>query len=95
MPFYPESYQGLGAIQRVVPKPGTEVVLTAVAGRSLGEGELEHPALIIGKYGRGKVAFFASPIAWGAPQACSIWGRLGEYHQKFLAQFALWGIESK
>lgn len=95
LPFYPESYQGLGAIQRVVPKPGTEVVLTAVAGRSLGEGELEHPALIIGKYGRGKVAFFASPIAWGAPQACSIWGRLGEYHQKFLAQFALWGIESK
>jgi hypothetical protein len=47
---------------------------------------------VLGKYGKGKVAYFGSPIAWGGHQSNCMWGRLGEYHQKFFVQMALWAI---
>ena len=92
LPLYPESCQGIGAVQRVIPKAGTTVVANFVAARGLADAGTEYPALVVGKYGRGKVAYFASPITWGTPAACSMWGRLGEYHEKFFNQLALWAI---
>ena len=89
LPLYPESCQGIGAVQRVVPKADAQVVATFVAARGLADAGTEYPALVIGKYGKGKVAFFAAPVTWGTPAACSMWGRLGEYHEKFFNQLAL------
>ena len=92
LPLYPESCQGIGAVQRVIPKADATVVANFVAARGLADAGTEYPALVVGKYGKGKVAFFGAPITWGAPAACSMWGRLGEYHEKFFNQLALWMI---
>jgi uncharacterized membrane protein len=92
LPLYPESCQGIGAIQRIIPKADATVVANFVAARGLADAGTEYPALVVGKYGKGKVAFFGAPITWGAPAACSMWGRLGEYHEKFFNQLALWMI---
>ncbi len=92
LPWYPESYQSVGALQRVVPKDDAQVVLNFVSGPGMSDAGSEFPALVLGKYGKGKVAYFGSPIAWGGHQSNCMWGRLGEYHQKFFVQMALWAI---
>ncbi|MCR4572553.1 MAG: hypothetical protein K5787_02200 [Lentisphaeria bacterium] len=94
LPLYPESCQGIGAVQRVVPKADAQVVANFVAARGLADAGTEYPALVIGKYGKGKVAYFATPITWGTPAACSMWGRLGEYHEKFFNQLTLYLIKN-
>ena len=93
LPWYPESYQSVGALQRVVPKEDAQVVLNFVSGPGMSDAGSEFPALVLGKYGKGKVAYFGSPIAWGGHQSNCTWGRLGEYHQKFFVQLALWGLK--
>lgn len=92
LPWYPESYQSVGALQRVVPKEDAQVVLNFTPGPGMSDAGSEFPALVLGKYGKGKVAYFGSPIAWGGHQSNCMWGRLGEYHQKFFVQMALWAI---
>jgi uncharacterized membrane protein len=93
LPWYPESYQSVGALQRVVPKEDAQVVLNFTPGPGMSDAGSEFPALVLGKYGKGKVAYFGSPIAWGGHQSNCMWGRLGEYHQKFFVQMALWAIK--
>ena len=93
LPWYPESYQSVGALQRVVPKDDAQVILNFVPGPGMSDAGNEFPALVLGKYGQGKVAYFGSPIAWGGHQSNCMWGRLGEYHQKFFVQLALWGLK--
>jgi uncharacterized membrane protein len=93
LPWYPESYQSVGALQRVVPKDDAQVILNFVPGPGMSDAGNEFPALVLGTYGKGKVAYFGSPIAWGGHQSNCMWGRLGEYHQKFFVQLALWGLK--
>ena len=93
LPWYPESYQSVGALQRVAPKDDAQVVLNFVSGPGMSDAGNEFPALVLGKYGKGKVAYFGSPIAWGGHQSNCMWGRLGEYHQKFFVQLALWAVK--
>ena len=93
LPWYPESYQSIGALQRVIPKDDAQVVLNFVSSPGMSDAGGEFPALVLGKYGKGKVAYFGSPIAWGGHQSNCMWGRLGEYHQKFFVQMALWAVK--
>lgn len=89
LPLYPESYQGIGQLQLVEPRSDARVLLRYTGGSQV-VAPLSSPALVVRPYGAGRVAYFASPIDWGAASPWSIWCRLGEYHRKFMAQLALW-----
>jgi uncharacterized membrane protein len=89
LPLYPESYQGIGQLQLVEARPDAELLLRYCGGSQVA-APLSSPALVLRPYGAGRVAYFASPIDWGASAPWSIWSRLGEYHRKFMAQLALW-----
>lgn len=89
LPLYPESYQGIGQLQLVEPCADATVLLRYVGGAQVA-APLTAPALVVRAYGEGRVAYFASPIDWGASSPWSIWSRLGEYHRKFMVQLAIW-----
>ncbi|MDD4538203.1 MAG: hypothetical protein PHT80_04250 [Lentisphaeria bacterium] len=92
LPLYPESYQGIGQLQLVEPCMDAQVLLSYAGGAQV-VAPLSSPALVVRSYGAGRVAYFASPIDWGAATPWSIWSRLGEYHRKFMAQLALWAAD--
>lgn len=89
LPWYPQSYQGVGQFQLVTKKPEAEVVLSLVPGKALPQMAEPYPALLTSCYGAGKVALMTMPMMWGGP-ANHVWGRLGEYHTVFLAKLAKW-----
>ena len=91
LPWAPETFQGIGYFQIVVPKENTHCPLYF----SRYEPSLEFPrddydALILSAYGKGRVAYLATSITWGAPANCAIWARLGEYHRAFFTRLAVW-----
>ena len=91
LPWAPETFQGIGYWQIVDPKESTHCPLSF----SCYEPSLELPrddyhALILSTYGKGRVAYLATSITWGAPANCAIWSRLGEYHRAFFTRLAVW-----
>ncbi len=91
LPWAPETFQGIGYWQIVDPKERTHRPLSF----SCYEPSLELPrndydALILSTYGKGRVAYLATSITWGAPANCAIWSRLGEYHRAFFTRLAVW-----
>ena len=91
LPWAPETFQGIGYFQMVVPKENAHCPLYF----SRYEPSLEFPrddydALILSAYGKGRVAYLATSITWGAPANCAIWARLGEYHRAFFTRLAVW-----
>ncbi|MBN2452491.1 MAG: hypothetical protein JXR77_19045, partial [Lentisphaeria bacterium] len=71
------------------PRDGATVVLRYGTPDGL-EPRVTSPALVVGGYGRGRVAVLTCPVDWGSPPQWCLWSRLGEYHRKLLVQTALW-----
>ncbi|NOY81207.1 MAG: hypothetical protein GXP31_09405 [Kiritimatiellaeota bacterium] len=89
LPLYPEVYQDIARLSLVEMKPTGTAVLRYAPG-SLVRPRVSTPALIVGRYGAGRVAVFTSPVDWGLPAYWVLYSRLGEYHRKLLAQMGLW-----
>lgn len=96
IPFHPTTRQGIARLQVIEPRPGAQTLLAYTTPGGL-EPQVNSPALVVGNYGQGRVALFASPVYWGSPPSWTIWSRLGEYHQQFLGQLAQWagGLDGK
>ncbi len=89
LPLYPEVYQDIARLSLVETKPTGTVVLRYASG-SLVRPRVSTPALIVARYGAGRVAVFTSPVDWGLPAYWVLYCRLGEYHRKLFAQMGLW-----
>ena len=89
VPLYPSALQGIGRLQVVEPRAGSQTILTYTGPESL-QPKVDSPALVVGTHGQGRVAVFASPVNWGTPQIWSLWSRLGEHHQQFLGLLGQW-----
>ena len=92
LPWAPETYQGIGYFQMVRSKENTHTLLSFNHADAFRGSSTFHasPALIIDTYGKGRVAYLATSITWGAPANCAIWSRLGEYHRAFFTRLAVW-----
>lgn len=90
LPLYPESYQEVAFFQMVRPEAGAEVVASWVPGSALPATTGRYPALVTARRGKGRVALLTSSVLWGAPDYHVLWGRLGEYHRRFVGQLAQW-----
>jgi len=80
--LHPDALQSIARYQKVRARQGAQVPLAFTGS--------DAPALVLGRCGRGRVAVFAAPVAWGEPHFWVIWGRLAEYHRKLFAEMALW-----
>ncbi len=91
LPWAPETFQGIGYWQIVSPKENTHCPLSfSFYQPSLELPRDDYDALILNTYGKGRVAYLATSITWGAPANCTIWSRLGEYHRAFFTRLAVW-----
>ncbi|MCK5805270.1 MAG: hypothetical protein KAI66_20740 [Lentisphaeria bacterium] len=89
LPLYPKAFQNIARLQTVVVRSGATVPANYATPEGLAP-VVDAPAVVTQAYGSGRVALTTCPVDWGSPPSWVLWSRLGEYHQQFFAQLALW-----
>jgi len=88
--LYPGTYQYISKFHRLDPKEKSSVLLNYYTRMTLRGQSRDYPALVIGQFGKGRIAVFGSDISWGMPAHFIVWSGFGNFHRKLLAQMMLW-----